>query len=67
MAFDAWQAIHDGDCAAALGMVIAGPAAAGVQVSGAERDELAAMLEAAGQPAEAAAGLNVGQPDAGVP
>ena len=65
--FDVGRAASAGDWAKALDALIGALVKGGAPVSVAERDELVAMLEAAGQPAGAAAGLAVVSPGAGIP
>jgi hypothetical protein len=62
-----YEAAQAGEWDKALEMLLAGLAESGAPVSAAERDELVAMLEAAGRPTEAAAALAVASPDADTP
>jgi hypothetical protein len=65
--FDVGRAASAGDWGKALDALLGVLVKGGAPVSAAERDELVAMLEAAGQPAGAAAGLSVVSPGADVP
>jgi hypothetical protein len=62
--FDVFHAARAGEWAEALDVLLAALINTNVPVSAAERDELAALLEATGQPAGAAARLSVSQPGA---
>ena len=62
--FDVFNAARAGEWSEALDVLLAALINTNVPVSAAERDELAALLEATGQPAGAAARLSVSQPGA---
>jgi hypothetical protein len=62
--FDVRSAARAGEWAEALDVLLAALINANVPVSGAERDELAALLKAAGLPLGAVARLSISQPGA---
>lgn len=64
--FDVGRAARAGEWGTALDVLLAALAKSGAPVSLAERDELAAMLEATGQPAGAVVGLSISQPGADI-
>jgi hypothetical protein len=64
---DVHKAVQAGTWGKAVDTLLAGLITSCVPVSPAERDELAAMLEATGRPARAAAGLSVSQPAENIP
>jgi hypothetical protein len=64
--FDVGRAARSGEWGTALDVLLAALAKSGAPVSPAERDELAAMLEATGQPAGAVARLSISPPGADV-
>jgi hypothetical protein len=61
------KAVRTGEWGQALDVLLAGLIKTSAPISPAERDELAAMLEATGQPAGAVARLSVRQPGADIP
>lgn len=65
--FEVFNAARAGDWAQALDLLLAGLIKSNTAVSPAERNELATLLEAAGQPAGAVARLRVSQPGTGIP
>jgi hypothetical protein len=65
--FDVGEAARTGEWGKALDVLLAALIKSSAPVSAGERDELAAMLEAAGRPAEAADRLTVGEPGADIP
>jgi hypothetical protein len=67
VSYDVGEAARAGDWGEALDVLLAGLIKGSAPVSPAERDELAALLEATGQPAGAVARLSVSQPGADVP
>jgi hypothetical protein len=64
---DVSNAARAGDWAQALDTLLGALVKGRVPITEAERDELVAMLEAAGRPTEAVAGLAVVSPDADIP
>jgi hypothetical protein len=64
VSFDVFDAVRAGEWSEALDVLLAGLINGNAPVSAAERDELAALLEATGQPAGAVARLSVARPGA---